>query len=220
MNFTTHVMLITHALEFSYNRVNSFKFPDIVCKQGSHWLITGPSGCGKTTLLHLLSGLIRPHKGQVIIADSDISRLKRAAMDQFRGKNIGIIFQKPYFVHSLTVAENIKVARFLNHLAVSDSEIEEVLRKLNIGEKFHSKPKALSQGELQRLSMARALVNNPSVILADEPTSSLDDKHCHEALQLLKEQAERERATLIIVTHDQRLKSYFSNIIQLNTAKR
>ncbi len=212
-------MLVTKGLEFAYDQANSFKFPDITCEQGTHWLITGPSGCGKTTLLHLLAGLLRPSSGKVIINGTDISGLKSAAIDKIRGRSMGIIFQKPYFVSSLTVAENVKIARYLNKLKESDQEIEEILRKLNIGDKSNSRPKALSQGELQRLSMARALINNPSVILADEPTSSLDDDHCREALLLLKEQAEREQVTLLIVTHDHRLKSYFSNIIQLNKAK-
>ena len=212
-------MLATKDLEFAYDQANSFKFPDITCEQGSHWLITGPSGCGKTTLLHLLAGLLRPTSGEVTINGQDISRLKSAKIDKIRGKRMGIIFQKPYFISSLTVAENVKIARYLNGLKESDIEVAAVLQKLNIGDKFSSRPQELSQGELQRLSIARALINNPAVILADEPTSSLDDDHCREALLLLKEQAEREQASLLIVTHDHRLKSYFSNIIQLNKAK-
>ncbi len=212
-------MLATKDLEFAYDQANSFIFPDITCEQGTHWLITGSSGCGKTTFLHLLAGLLRPARGKVIINGKDISRLKSSKIDKIRGKSMGIIFQTPYFVSSLTVAENVKIARYLNGLKESNVEVAGVLQKLNIGDKSDFRPQALSQGELQRLSMARALINNPSVILADEPTSSLDDDHCREALLLLKEQAEREHMTLLIVTHDHRLKPYFSNIIQLNKAK-
>lgn len=208
-------MIITRNLEFAYNAKNAFSFPDIACEQGSHWLITGPSGCGKSTLLHLLAGLIRPTKGQIIIADKEISSFKPSAIDKTRGKDIGIIFQKPHFIPALTVAENLKIVRYLNYLPESEKQIDALLRQLNIDDKYDSSTSDLSQGELQRLSMARALINRPKLILADEPTSSLDDCHCAEALDLLKQQAQSSNSTLVIVTHDQRVKSEFSNIIQL-----
>ena len=212
-------MLTIKDVEFSYNKTNSFRFPDITCHKGEHWLIMGPSGCGKTTLLHLMAGLLRPTKGTVSINGLDIATLTQSQTDKVRGRQVGIVFQNPHFIQSLTVAENLKIARYLNGLKTSKREIKELLDKLNIGNKFYSKPNELSQGELQRLSIARAIINNPSVLLADEPTSSLDDTHCVEALTLLRQQAENTSAALLIVTHDLRLHSFFKNNIQLNSAK-
>jgi len=212
-------MVTTSELKFAYDPQNSFSFPELNCAQGSQWLITGPSGCGKSTLLHLLAGLLKPTSGQITIAGNLISSLRPAQIDKIRGKTIGIIFQKPYFVASLTVAENLKLVRSLNLFKESNSQIKELLRELNIQDKFDSRTHELSQGELQRLSIARALINNPKLILADEPTSSLDDHHCTEALRLLKQQAKANNATLLIITHDQRVKSEFTNIIQLEKVK-
>ncbi|MDR1170852.1 MAG: ATP-binding cassette domain-containing protein [Bacteroidales bacterium] len=208
-------MLSTRNIEFTYNVANSFRFPDITCKKGEHWLIMGPSGCGKTTLLHLMAGLLRPAKGYVQIGDTDITAMTPSQVDRLRGTEIGIVFQVPHFIQSLTVAENVLVARYLNRLDEDAEQVRNLLEQLNIGEKYASRPNELSQGELQRLSIARALINRPSVILADEPTSSLDDDNCAEVVALLKKQAESTAAALIVVTHDKRLTSVFQNVIKL-----
>ncbi|MDR1156618.1 MAG: ATP-binding cassette domain-containing protein [Bacteroidales bacterium] len=208
-------MLSTRNIEFTYNVANSFRFPDITCKKGEHWLIMGPSGCGKTTLLHLMAGLLRPAKGYVQIGDTDITAMTPSQVDRLRGMEIGIVFQAPHFIQSLTVAENVLVARYLNRLDEDAEQVRNLLKQLNIGEKYASRPNELSQGESQRLSIARALINRPSVILADEPTSSLDDDNCAEVVALLEKQAENTAAALIVVTHDQRLTSVFRNVIKL-----
>lgn len=208
-------MLLTRNIEFAYNAANSFRFPDVTCRKGEHWLIMGPSGCGKTTLLHLMAGLLRPTKGDVQIGDANITGLAPSQVDRLRGTEIGIVFQVPHFIQSLTVAENVLIARYLNRLNEDTEQVRNLLEQLNIGEKYASKPNELSQGELQRLSIARALINRPTVILADEPTSSLDDNNCAEVVALLKEQAEATSATLIVVTHDKRLMSVFQNVIKL-----
>lgn len=212
-------MLTIESLEFAYNTGNQFCFPNILCGQGEHWLVMGASGCGKTTLLHLIAGLIKPQKGSITINGTDINKLRVADADRFRGKEIGIVFQKHYFVESLTVAENIGLSRFLTHQTISDLELEDLLGQLKLTGKEKSKPSELSQGELQRLSIARAIINSPSLILADEPTSSLDDRHCTESISLLKREAERNNSILMVVTHDQRLRQYFKNIIDLSKAK-
>ena len=208
-------MLKTKDLEFSYDGKTQMKFPDIDCKEGEHWLLIGLSGSGKTTLLHLLGGLRTPKKGDIIIADTNISKLSHSALDHFRGKQIGIVFQKAYFVRSLTVEENLKLAQKLAGQPISETRIVELLERLNVAHKMKSKTDALSIGEQQRVAIARALVNKPNIILADEPTSALDDKHCDEVLELLETQATQENATLLIVTHDARLKEKFENQIIL-----
>ena len=207
--------LLTKGLRFAYSESVQFAFPDISCEKGKHLLIMGPSGCGKTTLLHLLAGLLRADSGTIRINETNITTMHESLVDKYRGKEIGIIFQKPHFMQALTAIENIRLAPFLNHFEQNTGEIEELLNKLNLADKGDTRVNEMSQGELQRLSIARAIINKPSVILADEPTSSLDDANCEEALQLLQSQAETTGASLVIVTHDKRLLSYFNNIITL-----
>lgn len=207
--------LITQELAFAYSDAVKFSFPDIYCKKGEHLLIMGPSGCGKTTLLHLLGGLLKPSSGSITISGTDTTRLHSSLLDKYRGKEIGFIFQKHHFIQALTVIENIRIVPYLNHQDVADDEIEQILHRLNLSEKRDSFVNQMSEGELQRLSIARALINKPTIILADEPTSSLDDKNCEESLSLLKSQAATTGSSLIIVTHDKRLLEHFNNIITL-----
>lgn len=207
--------LITNNLSFSYNRLATFRFPDIRCEHGDHCIIMGPSGCGKTTFLHLIAGLLKPDSGEIIVQGTDTVRLKNEEADRFRGKNIGIIYQKPHFIQWLTAFENLQIARYLNNLTTENEEISHLLLSLNLQDKAKNKPSQMSQGELQRLSIARAVINKPTLILADEPTSSLDDKNCEEALGLLKRQAEDLQASLVIATHDKRLLDHFPHRIFL-----
>ena len=212
-------MLQTSNLQFQYNNQLSFNFPDITCEQGSHWLISGQSGCGKSTLLHLLGGLLKPQVGNIHISDTDITKLSDTKLDYFRGQNIGIVFQQSHLIKALTVEENLLTAQYLAGNGQDKKHVAHILEKLNLEQKLHSKPQNLSLGEQQRVSIARALINEPFLILADEPTSSLDDKNCEEVVQLLLEQSKNSNATLVIVTHDNRLKEVFENQISLETAK-
>lgn len=208
-------MLETQHLQFSYDGKKTFDFPDITSARGEQWLLLGQSGSGKTTLLHLLGGLLSPKKGSIKINDKDISILRGAALDHFRGQNIGIIFQTAHFVRALTVEENLLLAQELAGNKRDKSMVHNFLQKLNLSHKLKSRPDELSVGEAQRVNVARALINKPSVILADEPTSALDDRNAEEVIQLLETQAKEVNSTLLIVTHDGRLKNYFRNQIQL-----
>ncbi len=191
------------------------RFPDVSIEQGAHYLILGTSGTGKTTLLHLLSGLLAPRAGAVHIKDTEISKMGEAQLDAFRGKHIGIVFQVPHFIAALTVSENLQLAQKLPGNTIDVKRIESVLTQLNLSSKLNAYPSQLSQGEKQRVSIARAIINSPAVIFADEPTSALDDKNCTEVTALLKQTAADNNATLVIVTHDNRLKSEFENKIIL-----
>jgi len=208
-------MLTTHNLSFSYTSTSHFSFPDLHCKQGEHWLILGPSGSGKTTFLHLLAGFMPPQEGEVHLDRTNLSALTGAKLDAFRGKHIGVVFQRPYFIRSLNVEQNLVLAQSLAKNKIDKSKIADLLKKLNIGDKLKQKPYLLSLGEQQRLSIARAIISQPKLILADEPTSSLDDKHCQEAADLLEESARQHDAILMIVTHDQRLRKRFPNQVAL-----
>lgn len=209
-------MLRTTGLQYSYDGRHTLSFPDIDCKAGEHWLLLGQSGSGKTTLLHLLGGLLRPKAGTIEVADTDMSALSATRLDRFRGRKIGIIFQTAHFVRALTVEENLMLAQQLAGLRPNRSRIDELLERLNLGHKLYAKPDRLSVGEQQRAAIARAIVNKPDIILADEPTSALDDYNCHKVTQLLEEQARLVGATLLVVTHDGRLKAQFANQISLS----
>ena len=208
-------MLSTDQLTFTYPGGNTFHFPDISCQRGSHWLLLGQSGSGKTTFLHLLGGLLSPQSGAISLEGTDMGQLSGSALDKFRGKHIGIIFQRSHFVKALTVKENLALAQHLAGLSVDYGRISKLLDRLNVRHKIDRKPDRLSVGEQQRVAIARALINSPELILADEPTSALDDENCDQVLQLLEEQAEAVKATLLIVTHDGRLKEKFANQIHL-----
>lgn len=208
-------MLKTKSVQFAYSPSATFQFPDIECPAGDTLLITGASGKGKTTLLHLLAGILKPTAGEIIIDKTDITGLSDTRLDKFRGKKIGIVFQQSHFVQSLTVLENILLAAYFSRSELSMERANELLERLNMSAQANKNTAKLSQGQQQRVSIARAVMNRPCVILADEPTSSLDDEHCIKVAELLQQQAIISNAALIIVTHDQRLKKIFQRTIQL-----
>ena len=207
-------MIKTESLKFSYDGKKYFDFPDINLDSGENLLIIGNSGIGKTTLLHLLAGILKPESGSINISGTDISKFSDTELDKFRGDNIGIVFQKPHFISSLTINENLKLAQYLSPSKKS-GDAKKILENLNIKDKYQQKPNQLSEGEKQRASIALALINSPSLILADEPTSSLDDFNCDNVIKLLKKQAKDHKAQLIVITHDARLKKHFKNNLNL-----
>lgn len=186
--------------------------------QGEQWLMLGPSGSGKTTLLHILAGILRPTSGRVNIAGEDASALSAAELDHFRGCNIGIVLQRLHLLPSLTVAQNVQLAQYLAGLPQDSARVHEVLAGLDLADKADVRPHALSHGQAQRAAIARAVVNRPRLLLADEPTSNLDDARCAQALDLLLDQATACGATLVIATHDQRVKARVSNQYRLGAA--
>jgi putative ABC transport system ATP-binding protein len=180
-------------------------------EQGAQWLILGPSGSGKTTLLHVLAGILRPTSGQMIVADQDMRALSPSALDRFRGKNIGIVLQRLHLIDSLTVLNNLLLAQYMAGEAQDAARVREVLASLELADKANARPHELSHGQAQRVAVARAVVNQPKLLLADEPTSNLDDARCLQVLDLLQAQATACGATLVIATHDQRIRSRVSN---------
>ena len=208
-------MISTKNIRFSYNKEQEFIFPDLYCEAGSTLLITGDSGKGKTTYLHILAGLLSPTSGEINIAATDIVSLSEKRTDRFRGKNIGVVFQKSHFIASLSVIENLEMASWLATGKKHTKRAKELLNKLDILEQAHKQPSQLSVGQQQRVSIARALMNEPKVLLADEPTSSLDDKNADNVIELLESLSKEYKAALIIVTHDSRIKAKFTNQITM-----
>ena len=179
--------------------------------QGEQWLMLGPSGSGKTTLLHILAGILRPSAGRAVVAGEDLAAMPAAKLDRFRGAHIGIVLQRLHLVDSLSVIDNLLLAQWLAGTAQDRERAREVLAGLDLADKADAKPHQLSFGQAQRVAVARAVVNRPKLLLADEPTSNLDDARCGQVLELLQVQARACGATLVIATHDQRVKSRIPN---------
>lgn len=207
--------ITTSTLKYSYDEAQALRFPDISLENNDALLILGSSGKGKTTFLHLLAGLLRPSSGEIEINQTSLNNLSSKQLDQFRGKHIGLIFQKTYFVKALTIKENLILAQRLSGQEANTKEINQVLEDLAIAYKVNDLPSQLSIGEQQRASIARATLIKPAVILADEPTSALDDENAVKVADLLESTARSCDANLVIVTHDTRLKNRFSNSIEL-----
>jgi ABC-type lipoprotein export system ATPase subunit len=208
-------MISTKNITFSYNKDQNFIMPDLFCQAGSTILVTGNSGKGKTTYLHILAGMLQPNSGEILIDNIDFTNLKGSKADKFRGKNIGVVFQKSHFIASLSVLENLEMASWLATGKKHTKRVKELLNKLDILEQAHKQPSQLSVGQQQRVSIARALMNEPKVLLADEPTSSLDDKNADNVIELLESLSKEYKAALIIVTHDSRIKAKFTNQITM-----
>lgn len=192
--------------------------PHFAGQQGGHHLVLGLSGSGKTTLLHVMAGLLRPTEGTVHIAGQDLARLSGDALDRFRGRTIGIVFQQMHLLATLTVRDNLLLAQYMAGLPQRPDRVRDVLGSLDVADKAHAYPNQLSYGQKQRVSIARAVINEPRLILADEPTASLDDLRSRKVLDLLIDQADAYDATLVISTHDQRVKHRFEKQLVLGEA--
>ena len=182
---------------------------------GQHTLVLGPSGCGKTTLLNVISGIALPMAGEVRVNGTRLDNLTGNARDQFRGRHIGFVMQRLHLISALSVEANLRLAQKLAGVAEDAARIHAILDTLGIGDKRHARPRQLSQGEAQRVAIARAIVNRPALILADEPTAALDDGHCAAAIRLLFDQAAEHGATLLVATHDPRIRSRFSHVLEM-----
>ena len=208
-------MLKTESVIFTYDGLFKFNFPDIQLNNGGSLLVLGDSGAGKTTFIQILAGLLKPTSGQIHLDSVNYNKLSSKEMDQFRGRSIGMIFQNPHFVRNLNILDNLMLSLYLSENKQDEKRVTQLLNELGLSNKLDSMPDDLSQGEQQRASIALAVIKQPDLILADEPTSSLDDVNCQKIITLLKEQAEKNKSKLIIITHDNRIKTQFNKSITL-----
>jgi putative ABC transport system ATP-binding protein len=198
-------MIRTSHLSYRYGNAPVITFADTDVPQGSVLLLRGASGSGKSTWLALAAGLQRPGSGRIEVAGQNLGALKTIALDAWRAKTIGFLPQKLHLSEALTVHGNLAMAQWAAGVADDARSIAQVLAKLGLSELAQRKPSQLSGGQAQRVALARAVLLAPKVILADEPTASLDDEAAHAALALLQATAQSCQATLVIATHDVRV---------------
>lgn len=212
-------MLHIKNLQAGYSGKAVVEIADLSLAAGEHCLLLGKSGSGKTTLLYALAGILTPLSGEIVLDKTSITSLSGAALDNFRGKNIGIIYQTLHMVSALSVLENILLVQYAAGVAQDSVKAAALLAQLGLAEHQHKKPAELSVGQQQRVAIARAAINSPKLILGDEPTSALDDESCDAVMKLLLDAAKFSGASLVIATHDARIKKYFSKTISLGGAQ-
>lgn len=212
-------MVTVSSLSYRYERDKALFFPDFHVEKGGACLLLGSSGSGKTTLLHLMGALLKIQEGKVLIGDQDISQMSESETDSFRGRNLGFIFQRNHLISSLSVRENLLLAPYLGDTRQDSASVDEVLEQLGLSTKKDARVHELSQGQAQRVAIGRAVLNKPKLILADEPTSALDDENCERVVALLLDISKWHDSTLIIATHDQRLRSVIPFRVQLDNSE-
>ena len=183
-------------------KVDALKNINLSIKKGEFIAIVGPSGSGKSTLLHLLGGVDKPTSGNVFINDINIYDLKEKDLAIFRRRNVGLIYQFYNLIPVLTVKENILLPAELDNRKIDKEYLEDLLKTLDLKERENHLPSELSGGQQQSTSIGRALINRPSIVLADEPTGNLDSKNSKEIVELLKVSVKKYNQTLIMITHD------------------
>ena len=201
-----------------YGPVTALTVPAWDAGAGESWLLAGVSGSGKSTLLHVLSGLLAPVEGSVVVAGTDLRRLDEGARDRWRGRTIGLVPQRLHLIGAVDVRDNLRLAQTLTGLRADDARIDALLQAVGVAELAHRYPRELSQGQAQRVAIARAVVNRPAVLLADEPTANLDDARAAQALELLRTQALEAGATLVVASHDSRVRPLFPSTFTLEPA--
>ena len=207
-------MISCHQLVYRYANGPELAFADLDVAQGETLLLTGVSGSGKSTWLALAAGLLPSTGGHMTVAGQVLDQLGNINSDAWRAKTIGFLPQKLHLSAALTVRGNLELAQWAAGQKTDDKRIVEALTALGVGDLSERKPSQLSGGQAQRVALARAVLMQPKVILADEPTASLDDEACDAALELLLATAGRLEATLVIATHDSRIKKHLEAVLK------
>ena len=196
--------------------VNALRGVDFDVQPGEFVSIVGPSGSGKSTLFHILGGLTPPTSGSVLIAGQDLLGMTDRDRTKLRQKTVGFVFQKYNLLPTLTARDNIEIARYIaGSTGPLDGEFEQMLTLLGVGSRLHHKPRALSGGEQQSIAIARALVNHPAILLADEPTGNLDTENSNAVLKLLGDLNERLGQTILMITHNPEAAAYGHRVIRM-----
>jgi lipoprotein-releasing system ATP-binding protein len=203
----SNAMIRATGITKKYGSLEVLKGVDVEINKGEVVSIVGASGAGKSTLLHILGTLDRPDRGQISFESNLVTNLNNKQLSQFRNKHIGFIFQFHNLLPEFNALENVCIPAYISRISKSEAEKKgaELLQFLGLGERMHHKPNQLSGGEQQRVAVARALVNSPDIILADEPSGNLDSKTARELHQLFFDLREKMNQTFVIVTHNEEL---------------
>jgi putative ABC transport system ATP-binding protein len=202
-------------LRFSYGRIPVLADVNLSLGRGEHHLLLGRSGSGKTTLINLIGGLLTPHTGAIYIAGEAMTG-PAAARDDLRRRQVGMVFQTLRLVRAISVSDNLRLAQRLAGRQRDEAEIAALLQELALGHRASFLPRQLSQGEAQRAAIGRALIARPALLIADEPTSALDDENADRIARLLVSTANAQGSTLLIATHDSRLRAHVANVLALD----
>lgn len=210
-------MIKAQAIEKSYGDLKVLKGVDVEVKKGEIVSIVGPSGAGKTTFLQILGTLSKPESGLIEIDGNQIHKMKEAQLSSFRNKNIGFVFQFHHLLPEFTALENVCIPAFIAKVSKSEAErrAKEILKFLSLEHRLEHKPNELSGGEQQRVAVARALINDPSVILADEPSGNLDSANKDELHKLFFSLRDKYNPSIVIVTHDNSLAEMADRKLQM-----
>jgi putative ABC transport system ATP-binding protein len=184
--------------------------------EGEFVAIMGPSGCGKSTLLHLIGGLLQPTSGEIFVQGTDITKLKDAEKTAVRREKIGFVFQRFNLIPTLSARANVELARRIHGNGHQNTySVDEIVDMLGLNGKVDLKPVEMSGGEQQRVAIARAVVNHPAIVLADEPTGSLDSRNSRTVLRILQELNTKLRQTIVMITHDSEAASMANRIVEM-----
>ena len=202
MRIVIEITRLVKTLHGGGHKVEILKSLDLTVPTGQFIAITGQSGSGKTTLLSLIAGLDTPNSGQIVIDEHDITKLDEDELARLRGKRFGFIFQNFHLIPTLTALENVVLSAELNNTPGASKKANDLLSTVGLGDRLHHYPAQLSGGEQQRLSLARAFINEPDIILADEPTGNLDSKNSDRIIELILDLHRVKEATIVLVTHE------------------
>ncbi len=214
-------MLQARDIHKSYGQVHVLKGVDLTLNKGEIVSIVGPSGSGKSTLLHILGTLDRPGKGEIIINNQPIRGLSDRQLAAFRNKHIGFVFQFHHLLPEFTAIENVCIPGWINGRKKKEvsGRAKQLLESLGLGNRLENKPSALSGGEQQRVAVARALINDPQIIFADEPTGNLDSANARELHQLFFDLRKKFNQTFLIVTHNEELAQMSDRVLHMKDGK-
>ena len=200
--------------------VNALRGVELVVPEGEFLSIIGPSGSGKSTLFHIIGGLTPPTGGQIEVGGQDLAKMTDADRTRLRKRTVGFVFQKFNLLPNLTARDNIAVARYIaGYDSKPDPQFEEILRLLGIAQRLDHKPNALSGGEQQRIAIARAVVNRPAILLADEPTGNLDTENSKAVLEVLRDLNQRLGQTILMITHNPEAAAYGHRTVQMRDGR-
>ena len=218
-------MLLVENIKKAYREPNGERLPilnvpKLELSAGEQVVIRGQSGGGKTTLLNVIAGLATPDEGRIVIQTTEVTRLPEAARDRFRARHIGFVFQTFNLLAGFSALENVLLGMTFTGQRNDPKRATELLGRVGIGHRLSHKPAALSVGEQQRVAVARALVNRPALLLADEPTANIDPAHQQQVIDLLREVCRAENVAMLLVTHSAEVSGQFERVEHLENLNR